>query len=107
MLPEQPGDVERTCADISKAKELLGYNPKVTFEEGIARTTAWYKEALEAGLISNSAENSNVQGDSLAKETTKAPKQSLTKAQSDLELSSFVEKASTQFRMRTERILSI
>jgi UDP-glucuronate 4-epimerase len=28
-LPEQPGDVDRTCANISKAQRLLGYNPRV------------------------------------------------------------------------------
>jgi len=51
ILPEQPGDVDRTCADISKATNLLGYNPKVTFEEGIALTAKWYKEAHQSGLI--------------------------------------------------------
>lgn len=29
IMPEQPGDVERTCADICKARALLGYDPKV------------------------------------------------------------------------------
>merc|ERR1712087_434079 len=33
VLPEQPGDVPRTCADISKARELLGYDPKTPFSE--------------------------------------------------------------------------
>ncbi|TFJ88105.1 hypothetical protein NSK_000459 [Nannochloropsis salina CCMP1776] len=42
VLPDQPGDVPRTCANISKAQELLGYQPKVSFEEGIARTVEWY-----------------------------------------------------------------
>ena len=37
QLPMQPGDVEVTFADISKAKRLLGYEPKVVFEEGIRR----------------------------------------------------------------------
>jgi UDP-glucuronate 4-epimerase len=37
----QKGDVERTWADISKARRLLGYAPKVTLAEGIARTIAW------------------------------------------------------------------
>jgi UDP-glucuronate 4-epimerase len=41
VLPDQPGDVERTCADITKAKALLGYNPKVPFEQGIAKTASW------------------------------------------------------------------
>ena len=43
LLPNQPGDVERTCADIEKAKRLLGYQPSVTFEDGITRTVEWYK----------------------------------------------------------------
>lgn len=43
-LPPQPGDVEKTYADISKAKKLLGYNPKTKIEEGMARFVKWYKE---------------------------------------------------------------
>jgi UDP-glucuronate 4-epimerase len=43
VLPDQPGDVARTAADVSKAKKLLGYEPKVPFAEGIRRTAAWYK----------------------------------------------------------------
>lgn len=41
---EQPGDVPRTFADISKSKELLGYNPQVPIAEGIPRFVQWYKE---------------------------------------------------------------
>ncbi len=41
-LPMQPGDVERTYADITKAKKLLGYNPKTTFKEGIEGFVKWY-----------------------------------------------------------------
>ncbi len=43
MLPMQPGDVNRTFADISKAKELIGYNPKTKFEEGIQKFINWYR----------------------------------------------------------------
>ena len=43
-LPMQPGDVDRTCADISKARRLLGYNPKTSFEEGIRKYIEWSKE---------------------------------------------------------------
>lgn len=43
-LPMQPGDVDRTYADISKAKELIGYEPETTFEEGIKKFVNWYKE---------------------------------------------------------------
>ncbi len=42
FLPPQPGDVEITYADISKAREKLGYSPKVYFEEGIAKFIEWY-----------------------------------------------------------------
>jgi UDP-glucuronate 4-epimerase len=45
VLPDQPGDVPYTCADVSKAQRMLGYRSKVTFEEGIRRTTEWYQEA--------------------------------------------------------------
>lgn len=37
----QKGDVERTWADISKARTLLGYEPKTSLAEGVARTIAW------------------------------------------------------------------
>lgn len=47
VLPDQPGDVPYTCADVSKAHSLLGYKSKVTFEEGIRRTAEWYKEAYD------------------------------------------------------------
>ena len=39
----QPGDVQRTFADISKAKELIGYDPKTSFEKGIENFVEWYK----------------------------------------------------------------
>lgn len=42
-LPMQPGDVERTFADVSKAKKILGYEPKTSFEEGIKNFVEWYK----------------------------------------------------------------
>ncbi len=44
QLPMQPGDVDRTYADISKAKTLIGYEPKTTFKEGIENFVKWYKE---------------------------------------------------------------
>ena len=43
QLPMQPGDVQRTFADISKAKELIGYDPKTSFEKGIENFVEWYK----------------------------------------------------------------
>lgn len=41
QLPMQPGDVDRTYADITKARTLLGYEPKMTFEEGIRHFIKW------------------------------------------------------------------
>ena len=43
QLPMQPGDVDRTYADITKAKRLLGYEPKTTFKNGIKKYIEWYK----------------------------------------------------------------
>ena len=43
VLPMQPGDVDRTYADITKANKLLGYNPSITFKEGIEKFVEWYK----------------------------------------------------------------
>jgi UDP-glucuronate 4-epimerase len=45
IMPDQPGDVPYTCADVSKAQKLLGYTSTVDFEEGIRRTAKWYKQA--------------------------------------------------------------
>ena len=45
VLPMQPGDVVRTCADVSKAKQVLGYRPTTLVEEGIPRFVRWYEEA--------------------------------------------------------------
>lgn len=44
FLPMQPGDVHSTYADIDESIRELGFYPKVTLEEGIARFVQWYKE---------------------------------------------------------------
>jgi UDP-glucuronate 4-epimerase len=44
MLEPQPGDVSVTYADITKAKRILKYHPKVKMKEGIQRFVEWYKE---------------------------------------------------------------
>jgi nucleoside-diphosphate-sugar epimerase len=44
---ERSGDVKHSLADISRAKEGFGYEPLVSFNEGIERTVAWYKVAAE------------------------------------------------------------
>lgn len=43
-LPDQPGDVPITYADVSKAGEMLGYSPQVPIREGLRRFVAWYKQ---------------------------------------------------------------
>jgi UDP-glucuronate 4-epimerase len=43
-LPAQPGDVERTYADISRARAMLGYTPRVRIEEGIPRFVEWFRK---------------------------------------------------------------
>lgn len=44
FVEKQMGDVERTCADISKAEALLGYHPKTSFQQGIENYVAWLKD---------------------------------------------------------------
>jgi UDP-glucuronate 4-epimerase len=45
-LPAQPGDVERTYADITKAARELGYKPKTAIEEGLAKFATWLRKNL-------------------------------------------------------------
>jgi UDP-glucuronate 4-epimerase len=40
--PQQPGDVDRTFADISKARRLLGFEPRVSIDDGLKRFADWY-----------------------------------------------------------------
>ena len=42
-LPPQPGDVPITFADVSKAKKLWGWEPRVPIEEGIGRFVEWFR----------------------------------------------------------------
>ena len=43
-MPAQAGDLPRTWADISKAKELLRYQPKTKIEEGVKKFAGWYRK---------------------------------------------------------------
>ena len=49
-LPEQPGDVPITFADISKARLLLGYDPKTPFAEGIHKFVSWHHQHKELAV---------------------------------------------------------
>jgi len=44
FMPIQPGDVPETSADITKAKKMLGYEPKVSVAEGVKNFIVWYKD---------------------------------------------------------------
>jgi len=48
MLPMQPGDVERTWADVSPLKEDFGYNPSTTVKDGVKRFIDWYNSYYKA-----------------------------------------------------------
>ncbi|MGD0784720.1 MAG: SDR family oxidoreductase [Sedimentisphaerales bacterium] len=45
-VPPRPGDIKHSLADVKRAKELIGYVPLVSFEEGIAKAIDWYKANL-------------------------------------------------------------
>jgi UDP-glucuronate 4-epimerase len=44
-LPEQPGDMPVTYADISKARKLLGYNPSTRLSDGLPRFIEWFLQS--------------------------------------------------------------
>jgi UDP-glucose 4-epimerase len=45
--PERAGDIKHSLADISAARQAIGYDPQVGFEEGLRRTVAWYREQMK------------------------------------------------------------
>ncbi|HEV2494976.1 MAG TPA: SDR family oxidoreductase [Terriglobia bacterium] len=45
--PPRPGDVRQSHADISLARRLLGYEPLVSFEQGLRETVDWYRASLQ------------------------------------------------------------
>nr|MBP9510609.1 GDP-mannose 4,6-dehydratase [Fusobacteriaceae bacterium] len=45
-LPMQPGDVERTYADLTKIKRLVGYAPENSFKQGVEKFVKWYFEKI-------------------------------------------------------------
>jgi UDP-glucuronate 4-epimerase len=47
MLPEQPGDVPQTWADITKAGRLLGYKPQTAFEDGLRSFGEWFHKMAD------------------------------------------------------------
>ena len=53
QLEEQPGDVPLTCADISKARRLLGYNPTTPLQAGLPKFVDWFLEKESKRRTSN------------------------------------------------------
>jgi UDP-glucose 4-epimerase len=51
--PPRPGDVRQTLADISRSQQILGYNPAVSFEEGVLRTVRYFLEEEKQSGLSN------------------------------------------------------
>ncbi len=47
-LPLQPGDVDRTYADVAKAQTQLGYRPSTDIRTGLARFVAWFRQEANA-----------------------------------------------------------
>ena len=47
----RPGDVKDSQADIAKAQRLLGYQPAISFEDGLKRTIEWYRAATATGCL--------------------------------------------------------
>ena len=48
---ERKGDIKHSLADISKARQRLGYEPRIGFEEGLRRTVEWYRTRSAAAQI--------------------------------------------------------
>jgi nucleoside-diphosphate-sugar epimerase len=48
--PTYPGSVSRRCPDITKARNELGYDPKVALDEGLRKTVAWYRSFFDSGV---------------------------------------------------------
>jgi len=49
-MDEQPGDVRRTWADLTRSKAELGYQPSTTIEEGLARQWEWMRSQTGCGI---------------------------------------------------------
>lgn len=54
--PPRDGDIRDSQADISQARQILGYEPTVAFEEGLQRTFDWYRESQAKALARQKAE---------------------------------------------------
>jgi len=71
IMPDQPGDVPYTCADVAKAKHMLHYTAQTTFEEGIRRTATWYKKCY--GTNDENVNDNNEQNKTIEIQTATTP----------------------------------
>jgi UDP-glucose 4-epimerase len=46
----RPGDIRHSCADIAKARKILGFEPRFSFDEGIRELAKWYKKIRSLGV---------------------------------------------------------
>jgi UDP-glucose 4-epimerase len=46
-LPDRPIEIWRMCSDAARARDLLGWEPRTSLEQGLERTIAWYRRELE------------------------------------------------------------
>jgi UDP-glucuronate 4-epimerase len=51
-MPDQAGDVPATCADLTRSRCALGYDPKVPLPEGIRRFVQWLRQEVAAEVAS-------------------------------------------------------
>ena len=49
--PQRAGDVRKTHADITRARELLGFEPQARWEESVAATVRWFTEGARPGVV--------------------------------------------------------
>jgi len=52
---ERAGDIKHSLADVDRARQHIGYDPKIDFEEGLRRTVEWYRTQAAASARSNTA----------------------------------------------------
>lgn len=53
QLPDQPGDVPLTSADVSKATRLLNFHPTTTIADGVPRYVEWFRQMRGQGVVVN------------------------------------------------------
>ncbi len=51
QLPMQPGDVQRTWADLGRSRAELGYEPKTSFGDGLRKQWVWMREVMEKATV--------------------------------------------------------